>query len=203
LLETPSDYLLNQEEVDRARDLLSSISLRGVRLVWEVRAPLTAAVINLMQDLNIVDCADLSKRKPSFDSDVVYGRLFGKGKHNLYQFTDEELVEIDRNAQSSQRVIALSYHGARMNMDAARFMHYKKTGNFIPVTSFTGVDSARAVLSEDAVFPCSKAELVESQGWKVVDLTANKRVHLSELLSAIPEKTYNDIDEVARELRVG
>jgi hypothetical protein len=82
-------------------------------------------------------------------------------------------------------------------------MHYKKTGNFMPVTSFTGVDSARAVLSEDAVFPCSKAELVESQGWKVVDLTANKRVHLSELLSAIPEKTYNDVDEVAKELRIG
>jgi hypothetical protein len=195
--------LLDQEEVDRARDLLSSISLRGVRLVWEVRAPLTAAVINLMQDLNIVDCADLSKRKPSFDSDVVYSRLFGKGKHNLYQFTDEELVEIDKNAQSSHRVIALSYHGARMNMDVARFMHYKKTGNFMPVTSFTGVDSARAVLSEDAVFPSSKAELVESQGWKVVDLTVNKRVHLSELLSAIPEKIYNIIDEVARELMVG
>ena len=201
VLETPASYVLNQEEVDRARDLFSSSSLRGVRPVWEVRAPLTPAVLNLMQDLNVVHCVDLSKGKPSFDSDVVYSRLFGKGKHNLYQFTDEELVEIDKNAQSSHRVIALSYHGARMHTDAARFMQYKKTGKFMPVTSCTGVDSARAVLSEDAVFPSSKSDLVEHQGWKVVDLTADKRVHLSEILSNIPEKTYNDVDEVAKELK--
>lgn len=202
VLETPTSYVLNQVEVDRVRDLLSSANLRGVRLIWEVRAPITAAVTNLMKDFNIVHCVDLSKGKPSFDSDVVYSRLFGKGKHNLYQFTDEELVEIDQNAQSSHRVIALSYHGARMNMDAARFMQYKKTGQFMPVTSFTGVDSARAVLSEDAVFPSSKADLIEHQGWKVVDVTADKRIHLAELLSNIPEKTYNDVDEVAKELNI-
>lgn len=202
VLETPSSYVFGHEEVDRARDLLSSVNLRGVRLIWEVRAPVTLAVIDLMQDLNIVHCVDLSKGKPSFDTDVVYSRLFGKGRHNLYQFTDEELVEIDKNAQSSHRVIAMSYHGARMNLDAARFMRYKKTGKFMPVTSYTGVASARAVLSEDAVFPSSKSELIERQGWKVMDLSSDKRVHLSELLTVIPEKTYYDVDEVARELRI-
>jgi uncharacterized protein YecE (DUF72 family) len=202
VLETPARYVFNQQEVDRARDFLSSASLRGVRLVWEVRAPLTPALISLMLDFNIVHCVDLSREKPSFDSDVVYSRLFGKGKHNLYQFTDEELIEIDKKAQSSHRVIAMSYHGARMHTDAARFMQYKKTGKFMPVTSFTGLDSARAVLGEDAVFPSSKTELIESQGWKVIDVTADKRVHLSELLLDIPEKTYNDVDEVARELKI-
>jgi hypothetical protein len=85
-------------------------------------------------------------------------------------------------------------------MDAARYMQYKRTGKFLPVTSFTGVDSARAVLAEDAQFPISKFELIENQGWKVVDLTVDKRVHLSDLLSKIPEKNYNDIDEVAKAL---
>jgi uncharacterized protein YecE (DUF72 family) len=202
VLETPTSYLLNQEEVDRVRDLLSSANLRDVRLVWEVRASVTPAVVNLMKDLNIVHCVDLSRGKPSFYSDVVYSRLFGKGKHNLYEFTDEELIEIDKRTQSSHKIIAMAYHGARMHTDAARFMQYKKTGKFMPVTSFTGVDSARAVLSEDAVFPSSKAELIEHQGWKVVDVTADKRVHLSELLSDIAEKTYNDVDEVAKELRI-
>jgi uncharacterized protein YecE (DUF72 family) len=198
VLETPARNALNQEEVDRARDFFSSANLRGTRLVWEMRAPVTPAVVDLMRDFNIVNCIDLSKEKPSFTSDVVYSRLFGKGKHNIYQFTDDELVEIDRNAEdSSLRVVALSYHGVRMNTDAARFMQYKKTGTFIPVTSFTGVDSVRAVLSEDAEFPSSKSELIERQGWKVVDLTSDKRVHLSDLLSNIPEKTYNSIDEVA------
>ena len=49
-----------------------------------------------MQDLNIVHSVDLSKENPSYASDVMYSRLFGKGQKNLYQFTDEELVDIDR-----------------------------------------------------------------------------------------------------------
>jgi hypothetical protein len=184
------------------RDFLSSANLRGVRLVWEIRAPTSPAVVDLMRDFSVVHSVDLCRDEPSFKSDVVYGRLFGKGKHNLYQFTDEELLEIDRNAQSSHKVIALAYHGARMNTDAARFMQYKKTGEFMPVTSFTGVDSVRAVLAEDAEFPASKAELIEDQGWKVVDVTFDKRVHLSELLSNIPEKSYSDVDEVAAALEM-
>jgi len=146
-----------------------------------------------MQDFSIVHCIDLSIEKPSFYSDVVYSRLLGKGKHNIYQFTDEELVQIDKNAQSSHKIIALSYHGVRMNIDAARFMQYKKTGKFNPITSFTGVDSVRAVLSEDAAFPSSRAELIEHQGWKVVDVKMDKRFHLSDLLSDIPEKIFNDV----------
>jgi uncharacterized protein YecE (DUF72 family) len=200
VLETPAKYTFNQEELDRARDFFSSLNLRGVRLIWEVRAPVTPAVVDLMRDFSVVHGVDLSREKPCLDSDVVYSRLFGKGKHNLYQFTDEELVEIDKNAQSNHRVIAMSYHGVRMNSDAMRFMQYKKTGKFMPVTSFTGVDSVRAVLAEDAEFPVSKAQLIEDQGWKVADATLDKRVHLSELLAKIPEKTYNDVDEVVEVL---
>jgi uncharacterized protein YecE (DUF72 family) len=200
VLETPASYVMNQEEVDRAKDFLSSASLRDLRLVWEIRASVSPAVVDLMRDFNIAHCVDLSRQKQLFESDVVYSRLFGKGKHNIYQFTDEELVEIDQNAGSGHRVVALSYHGLRMNTDAARFMQYKKTGEFMPVTSFTGADSVRAVLAEDAVFPSSKAELVEHQGWKVVDVTPKIRVHLLELRANIPEKTYNSIDEVAAEL---
>jgi uncharacterized protein YecE (DUF72 family) len=201
VLETPARYFFGQEELNRARDFLSSANLRGVRLVWEVRAPMSSAVLDLMRDLDIVECVDLSVEKPSLKSDTVYTRLFGKGKHNRYQFTDKELVDIDHNALGTgAKVVAMSYHGMRMNTDAARFMQYKKTGKFMPVTSFVGVDSARAVLAEDAEFPASKAGLIEDQGWKVIDATPQQRVHLSDLLTKIPEKTYNDIDEVAAEL---
>ena len=201
VLETPSSYVMNHKELDDARNFFSSAKQTIVRLVWEFRAPITQPVVSLMRDFNIVPCVDLSRQKPSFESDVVYSRLFGKGKHNIYQFTDEELVEIERKAEgSNSRIVALSYHGVRMNIDAARFMQYKKTGTFLPVTSFVGVNSARTVLAEDAQFPMSKSDLIEKQGWKVIDWTLNKRVHLSELLVEIPEKTYNDIDEVARAL---
>jgi uncharacterized protein YecE (DUF72 family) len=201
VLETPARYVVNQNEVNRARDFFSSSDLRGVRLVWEVRAPVTAAVIDLMRDFNVLECVDLSTGTPSVESDVIYSRLFGKGKYNIYQFTDDELLTVDEEIENiSPRIAALSYHGVRMNIDAARYMQYKKTGRFIPVTDFTGVDSARAVLSEDGQFPLRKSELIESQGWKVIDLTLEKRVHLSELLAKIPNRVYNSVDEVAEAL---
>lgn len=203
VLETPASYVMNQEEVDRARAFFSSANLRGVRVVWEVRAPVTPAVIDLMRDFNVIQCVDLSIETPSVESDIVYSRLFGKGKHNIYQFTDDELLAVDQEIESiSPRIAALSYHGVRMNIDAARYMQYKKTGTFLPATSFTGVDSARAVLSEDAKFPLSKSELIENQGWKVIDLTLDQRVHLSELLLKVPDKTYNSVDDVAQALEV-
>ncbi len=203
VLETPASYVMNQEAVDRARDFLSSANLRDVRLVWEVRAPVTGPLIDLMQNFNAIQCVDLSRETPSVKSDIVYSRLFGKGKHNIYQFTDDELLGVDQEIESiSPRIAALSYHGVRMNTDAARYMQYKKTGTFLPVTSFTGVDSARAVLSEDAKFPLSKSELIEDQGWKVIDLTLDKRVHLSELLLKVPDKTYNSVDDIAQALEL-
>jgi uncharacterized protein YecE (DUF72 family) len=201
VLETPASYILDKDSIDSARNFFASATLHGVRLVWEIRAPLTEQAIDLMTDFNIIHCVDISVAKPAEWSDVGYTRLFGKGNHNIYQFTDQELVEIDRTASESKaRVVAMSYHGLRMNSDAIRFLEYKKTGNFLPTTQFTGVASARAVLSEDAVFPSSKQSLIGDQGWKVVDLTAKKRVHLSELLSKIPEKTYTSPSEVVSAL---
>ena len=201
VLETPPSYIMNDDAVDEARDFLSSANLRDVRLVWEVRAPATAKVVDLMREFNMIECVDLSIKTPSVESDVLYSRLFGMGKHNVWQFTDDELLTVDHEVESiNPRIAALSYHGVKMNMDAARYMQYKKTGKFVPITDFTGVDSARTVLFEDTQFPISKSELIEKQGWKVVDLTLDKRVHLAELLVNVPDKTYNTVDEVAEAL---
>jgi uncharacterized protein YecE (DUF72 family) len=203
VLETPAGYVLDEERLEEAREFFSTINPKDVRFVWEARSPITTESTRLMREFSIVHCVDLSREKPSFDSDVVYTRLFGKGKHNIYQFEDEELIEIDdRIKESKPKIAAMSYHGLRMNSDAARFKQYKSTGVFPSVTSFTGVDSVRQVMSEDARFPSSKAELIEHQGWKVIDLTSSKRIHLSELLSHIPDKTYGDLDEVIQTLRV-
>jgi uncharacterized protein YecE (DUF72 family) len=197
VLETTVSYVLDKASISAAHDFFASANLNDVRLVWEIRAPITEQALGLMRDFNIIHCVDISTTKPSDWSDVGYSRLFGKGKHNIYQFTDEELQAIDKNASETEaKVVLLSYHGARMNTDALRFAQYKKTGNFLPVTAYMGLDSARAVLSEDAVFPSSKQSLISDQGWKVIDLTAEKRVHLSELLLKIPDKIYVSANEV-------
>jgi uncharacterized protein YecE (DUF72 family) len=201
VLETPASYVMDKKAVEAVREFFSASTLHGVRLVWELRARLTAMLAELMRDFNVILAVDLSKETPSVESDIIYSRLFGKGDHNIFQFTDEEFLFVDRKIESAApRVAALSYHGVRMSVDAARFMQYKKTGKFLPITEFTGIDSARSVLSEDAQFPMSKSELIKHQGWKVIDLTLEKRVRLSQLLSRVPEKTYNSVDEVTEAL---
>jgi uncharacterized protein YecE (DUF72 family) len=198
VLETPSGSDLNKRAVKDARDLFSSLNLNGRRLVWELRSQVSPLAIELMRDFNIINCVDLSKDEPAFMSDVVYSRLFGKGKHNIYQFTDGELKEIDEKAiQLGSKVAALSFHGLKMNTDAVRFQQYKSTGKFVPATASTGINSVRAVLSEEPDFPISKADLIACQGWKVVDVSLDKRVHLSDLLAKIPDKTFYSGDEVA------
>jgi uncharacterized protein YecE (DUF72 family) len=201
-LETPASYSLNDTKLEEAKAFFSTIDSKGVRLAWEIRGPLTEKAVDLLRDFNIVHSIDLSRSEPALSSDVIYTRLFGKGKHNIYQFADEELEEIDQkilNAEAKTAVIA--YHGIRMNGDAIRFEQYKETGTFPQTTQFTGVDSASAVLSEDARFPTTKAELIEHQGWKVIDLTKDKRVHLSDLLSKLPERTYGSLETVVQELK--
>ena len=201
VLETPASQALDDEGIRAAKDFFSSVSLGKVRLVWEYRAPFTQQIGSLMEDYEIVQSVDLSLQKPSLRFDVAYSRLFGKGKHNIYQFTDDELLEIEKRAEETQsKTVILAYHGLRMNTDAIRSQQHLLTGKFLQATKSVGASSAKAVLAEDAMFPSSKAQLIADQGWKVIDLTADKRVHLADVLGKIPERTYRSLDDVAIEL---
>lgn len=202
VLETPASQALDNEGILEARNFLSSISLGKIRLVWEYRALFTSMICSLMQDFGIIQSVDLSLQKPILSSDVAYSRLFGKGKHNIYQFTDNELLEIEKRAEETEaKIVVLAYHGSRMNTDALRSKQHLMTRQFLQATNSVGVNSANAVLAEDAVFPVSKAQLIADQGWKVIDLTTDKRVHLADLLVKIPERTYRSLDEVTCELK--
>ena len=201
VLETPASHSFTREDVEAAKGFFSTISTDGLQLVWEYRAPFTPEISRLMQDYNIVQSVDLSIQKPLIENDTVYSRVFGKGKHNLYQFTDEELITIEENGSAPEvKKMAVSFHGARMYNDAARSQRHLATGKFTPVTDYFGVDSAKSVLAEDTKFPASKAQLVESQGWKVIDLSADKRIHLSDVLSKIPGGTYRSLNQVTTAL---
>jgi len=110
-------------------------------------------------------------------------------------------LEIQHQAEETHsKQVILAYHGLRMNSDALRFQQHLETGNFLPVTSTTGANSAKEVLAQDAKFPASKSELIEKQGWKVIDVKQNQTAHLSEFLSKVPNKNYNNLTEVVKEL---
>ena len=200
---TPANYFFDDGKIGQARDFFSTVNWKGVQLAWEVRSTIIPKLSVLMQDMAIINSVDLSREQPTWKADTIYTRLFGKGRHNIYQFIDEELMEIDQKilkAEAKKAVVA--YHGTKMIRDASRFKYYKEAGRFLPVTAFTGIDSVRAVLEEDAEFPCTKTELVKHQGWKVVDLTIEKRVRLSQILSKLHAEKYDKIQEVIEELEV-
>ena len=191
----------------KLKAFLDSVDVGKLRLALEMRGlsatKLPLDVVKTMQDHDIVHCVDLSKGEmPAYDSDMLYSRLFGKGYHNVYQPTDEELVDIDKKAMSrASKKIIVSFHFVRMYKDAARLKIYKQTGKFPKVTRETGLASLDEVLREDARFPASKEELIKSQGWKLFDLTQDKRVLARDYLQKLPERTYSNIGDVIETLR--
>ncbi len=139
---------------------------------------------------------------PAYESDILYTRLFGRGKHNVYQPMDSELLEIDNRASREKpEKMVMSFHFVKMYKDAARFKTYKQTGKFPTVTRSTGLASLEEVLDEDARFPSTKQELLLTQGWKIFDLTKAERVHVADFLEKLPEGIYNNLGEIADKLK--
>ena len=205
-LQVPPSLELSKTSITNLQGLLSLLSLQKLRLALEIRgarsSQLPSQLLKIMQEYNIVHCTDLSRDEmPAYESDILYTRLFGKGKHNVYQPTDEELSEIDKKASGGKsEKIVMSFHFVRMYKDAARLKTYKQTGKFPMVTRSTGLDSLEEVLGEDARFPSTKQDLIHSQGWKILDLTKSERVRAGDLLEKLPEATYNNLGEVAHGL---
>ena len=204
-LQTPPTFQPTRDNVELLRNFFSSADLKGIRVALEIRGankPLNPDLVKTMQNHDMIHCVDLSKdEEPAYASDILYSRLFGKGRHNIYQPTDQELKKIDRRASKRDyKTVAISFHFVRMYKDAARLRIYKKTGKFPTVTESTGQRSLVEVLQEDAGFPSSKKELIRHQGWKLIDLTEDERVHASYMLEKLPEKTYNSLSEVVQTL---
>ena len=206
-LQAPPSLKMTQATIANINDLLDSVKLEKTRLALEIRgtstSKLPAQLVKTMQDHGVIHCIDLSKGEtPAYESNVLYSRLFGKGNHNIYQPTDEELAEIDHTASNSKaEKVVMSFHFVRMYKDAARLKVYKQTGKFPQVTGSTGLSSLEEVLSEDASFPATKQELVHTQGWKLFDLGSTERTRAEAFLEKLPEKTYSSVGEVARELQ--
>lgn len=200
-IQTPPSFDPDEKLRD-IRDLFSSIDFGKVKPALEIRGQMTQATVDLMSDTGIIHCTDISKNMPSTDSDILYTRLFGLGEHNLYQFDDSELLDIESKIRGKNLKKAyLTFHGARMYNDAARLKIYRKSGTFPNVTKTTGLESLRSVIEEDAKFPATKQELIEKQGWKVFDLTRKEHLHTEMLLEKLPDGKYANIEEVIESLK--
>ncbi len=205
VFETPPSVTFTPEKISEVQTFFSSISPRNLNLVWEIRRQpghsLSPLLQKVLRNYEIIRCVDLSKEEVAPGSDIIYARIFGKGEHNIYQFTDEELKELDEKITPHRpTVVALSFHTQRMYRDAVRYKTFKQSNKFLPVTKSVGLLSLKEVLLEDAKFPASKSELVNDQGWKVIDLTSTKRVHASALLERLPKDEYANVEAVLQDL---
>jgi len=205
-IQTPPSMRFNGATIHGIRDLFSSEDLKGMRVAWEPRRregqALGSDVAALMRDMEMIHCVDISKQDPEVDSDILYSRLFGHGKQNIYQFSDEELKEIQAKVTKPEiETAVLAFHGVKMYNDAARLKLYVRTDKFPMATMSIGLDSVQEVLAEDAIFPSPRSSLIEHQGWKLVDLTSSRRCRISEILERVPNKTYRSISEVVDAVR--
>ena len=118
VIQTPPSFNLD-EKIPEIKHLFSSIDLMDVKLAWEIGGRITQQTIELMSDLGIIHCTDISRELPNPGHDILYTRLFGHGKHNLYQFDDAELMQIDARIQKiNPKTAYITFHGARMYKDA-------------------------------------------------------------------------------------
>jgi uncharacterized protein YecE (DUF72 family) len=202
--QTPPSFQFNITNSKKVKNFFESVKIKNLRLAFEIRSSnqLNPIFIKTLQDLKIIHCVDLLKGvEPAYESDILYTRLFGKGYHNIYQPLDSELKQIDEKVSKEEiKKAVIIMHSNRMFKDAARLKFYKKTGEFPMVTKSTGIDSLIEVLIEDTSFPCNKTELVNHQGWKIIDITPSKRVRASDLLQKLPEKIYYGINDIVQNL---
>ena len=157
-----------------------------------------------MSNHNIIHCIDISREEePAYPNDILYTRLFGKGVHNIYQYTDTELKEIDqKSVQSGARKAILNFHTVRNYKDAARLKVFRKTGNFPRVTRTLGINSLLEVLAEDIMFPTTKLNLIRYQGWKIFDWKENQRRRASEVIEKLPDKKYHNLHDLIQDIMV-
>jgi len=205
-IQIPREIELDDKRITEFRDLLHSVCLCDVRIALETARGQANALgshgISVMKDLNVIHCVDLSQEEPAYESDILYTRLFGPKADNIYQFSDEELTDINTKASASRfEKSILAFHGVKMYKDAARLKVYRDIGVLPMVTSSQGLDSLREVLAEDTTFPTSMRTLVDHQGWKIIDLTAEKRVRAEKVLASLPERQYCSVDDVISALR--
>lgn len=158
-------------------------------------------VLDVMRESGAVQCIDLSKDNPGYDSKIMYTRLFGKGEENIYEFDDSELKDITRKASIPKYDKSiLAFHGVRMYRDAGRVKSFIQKGFFPKITGGVGAESIWEVLSEDARFPASKSSLVKDQGWKVFQDAKEVR-KISTVLKGLPEMNYATLDDLMVQLQ--
>ena len=199
----PKALVGDRELGSKLNSVLSTISLGETRIAIEFRGgEPTRDTLKILHDHNALHGVDISTEDPKVDASILYSRLFGKGKENIYEFDDSELQGIATKASGPKfEKSILAFHGVRMYRDAARLKTFLTSGKFPSLTGQIGLGSLCDVLKEDARFPTTKSQLVGEQGWKLYDKNAEERARARDILEKLPDRTYTTLDDVVASLK--
>lgn len=199
-MQTPRSMKMDSEACREARDFFSAIAAMDVKIALEVRGGLSPEIVDLIRDLDILPCVDISREEPPFYTEVLYTRLFGRGYHTLYEFDDEELLGIEEAVRNGGYKRAyLVFHSLRMYEDARRLKVHLETGLFPQTRRSVGVGALKESLLA-VRFPSSKSDIVRKVGWRSIDTKSGARIHISKLIERIPDREYLSVDDVVKEV---
>ena len=209
LIQTPASF--RPEKLEVAEKFFSQIPREGLTVVWETRGPaweteeVRQKLAEILENLDVPHVVDPFKNLPVYVGKTAYFRLHGLGERlYYYQFSDEELKRLFKIVKDYERradKVYVLFNNLAMFDDAVRFKHYIEKGSFPSLTENVGLESVREVLSKTR-YPASKSVLLKRVGWKLVEIERGNQVRLERILKEIPSKTYNDVDEVMKEIRI-
>ena len=201
VLETPPGLVLTENML---KEFLARIDLQNRYLAIEARGRVDVNAVKYMENRgDIVYVYDISREEPPYyNSDIDYTRIFGKGSHNVYQFTNSELKDIYRKASNTPaKRILMSFHGVKMYTDAGKLRYYHLYKDFPKNKPPYGLEAIKLELSRDMIFPSTKDEIIRHEGWKVIPLDEKRDIHLGDILSWLPPGKYGSPEEVITALK--
>ena len=209
LVQTPAS--LRPDRLEDAKEFFSKIPREDLIVVWETRGPAwdeeeaRQRLAELLEKLDIPHVVDPFKNTPVYVGKTAYFRLHGLGERlYYYQYSNDELkrlFNIAREYETKAEEVYVLFNNLSMFDDAVRFKHYIEKGKFPSLTKNVGLESIREVLSKTR-YPASKSMLLKKVGWKLVEIEKGKQIRLENLLREIPSKTYNNIDELMKEIKL-
>ena len=209
LVQTPAS--LRPGRLEDAKEFFSKIPREDLIVVWETRGPAwdkeeaRQRLAELLEKLDIPHVVDPFKNTPVYVGKTAYFRLHGLGERlYYYQYSDDELkrlFNIAREYETKAEEVYVFFNNLSMFDDAIRFKHYIEKGKFPSLTKNVGLESVREVLSKTR-YPASKSMLLKKVGWKLVEIEKGRQIRLEDVLREIPSKTYNNIDELMKEIKL-
>jgi uncharacterized protein YecE (DUF72 family) len=197
LIQTAATF--TPDRIHAAEGFFRKIPRDQLTLLWETRGrawddpKARKKLADTLRKVNVVHVTDPFKMLPTYTDEIAYFRLHGLGERMYYyQYSDEELRKLHQTMRSFEeegKIVYVLFNNLSMFDDALRFEHFLEKKRFPRVTGEVGLESVK-VVTRKVHYPVTKAVLLRSLGWKLVDLEEGKQARLGDMLKNVPQETF-------------